>query len=120
MGEEPSVHDALESWREAEREAVRSTAQREAADLAVEAATVAEVAARTTADAAEAARTAASEAARFAAVASEAAHAVVSAARRDADAARITERDALASERAAQADHKKALDRADELYRERD
>jgi hypothetical protein len=118
VADEPSVSEALRSWREAERWAIRATAQREAAEVAVEAATLAAAAARATADSAAAAQVAADEAAQAALATAEAADLVIKATQRDNDTARVTERDALATERAAHAAHKSAVERADRGYQD--
>jgi hypothetical protein len=114
MGEEkpPSASKALDTWRTAERAAVRSTAQREAAELAVEAAELAAHAARETAEAADKASTAAR-------VAAEASQRVLEAARTDADTKRVGERQALAAEVAAHDEHRAAVERTRQRYEPR-
>lgn len=114
---EPSVADALQRWREAERNAVRSTAQREAADEAIASAELAEEAAKATAKAAAAAQVASSEAARAAAATAEAAHTVTLATRTHDEARRILESEALAAEQEAKSIHNAAQDRAFERTR---
>jgi hypothetical protein len=121
--DEPTVAEALESWRVAERAAARSTAKREAADVAFEAAKLAGLAARATADAASAAQVAATaaqvaagEAARAAQATADAADRVVLATQRDAEAAGLQEERDVADDRAARAAHEEARDRAERRY----
>jgi hypothetical protein len=113
---DPTAAEALQAWRDAERKAIRSTAQREATEEAVEAAQLAEEAARATAAAAAAAVTAATEASRAADATSEAAAKVLRATGAEADARRIVEQEALVAEEKAKAAHRDALDRAAERY----
>jgi transcription initiation factor TFIIIB Brf1 subunit/transcription initiation factor TFIIB len=119
QGREPTVSEALEIWREAERASIRGTARRESAAMATEAAERAEDAARTTAQAAAAAMVAASEASRTADATAEAATKVLAAARDDGETSRLEEERALAAEVEAKAGHKAALARAEERYRTR-
>ena len=113
---EPSAADALQAWRDAERQAIRSTAQREAAEEAVGAAELAEEAARATATAAAAAVTAATEASRAASATAEAAAKVLLAMRAEGDARRTLEQEALAAEEKAKSAHQGAVDRAAVRY----
>ena len=113
---EPTVSEALEEWREAERQAVRATAQREAADEAIAAAELAEKAARATAKASNAAQVAASEAARAAEATAEAAQKVLTATRTEGEAKRFLEQDAMDAEQEARAAHKSAWDRAERRH----
>jgi hypothetical protein len=113
---ELTAAEALQAWRDAERKAIRSTAQREAAEEAVTAAGLAEEAARATADASAAAVVAAKEASRAARATSTAAAKVLQATRVEEDALRITEEAALAAEEGARSAHRDAVDRARRRY----
>jgi hypothetical protein len=103
----------MQAWRDAERQAIRSTAQREAAEEAVGAAGLAEEAARATAAAAVAAAT---EASRAASATAEAAAKVLLAMRAEGDARRTLEQEALAAEEKAKSAHRGAVDRAAVRY----
>jgi hypothetical protein len=102
---QPSASDALEAWRTAEREAIKSTTRREAAELAIQAAQLAADAAKETADAAE-------KAARTARSASDASEMVLKAALTDAEARRDDEQRALTAESDAHEAHRVAAERA--------
>ncbi|HSM32778.1 MAG TPA: hypothetical protein VK987_01685 [Anaerolineae bacterium] len=113
---QPTAAEALQAWRDAERQAIRVTAQREAADEAMAAAALAEEAARATATAAAAAVVAANEASRAAAATSDAAAKVLQATQSEGDARRLLEQEALAAEEKARAAHRDAVDRAASRY----
>jgi hypothetical protein len=113
---QPTAAEALQAWRDAERQAIRSTAQREAADEAVAAAALAEEAARATASAAAAAVVAANEASRAATATSDAAAKVLGATQAEGDARRLIEKEALAAEEQARSAHRDAVDRATRRY----
>jgi hypothetical protein len=111
---EPTVAEALDRWRRAERTTIRATAQREAADDAVEAARLADEAARATAAAADAAMTAATEAARAARATADAAHRFLVRTEADSETAHVAEATAIEEETAAREAHHEARDRAAE------
>lgn len=107
----PSTAAALEGWREAERRTVRLTAQREAADQALEAANLAAEAARATSRASDAAVTAASEAARAANATADAADKVLRATIVEGQARRTEESEAIEAEAKARAVYQQAVER---------
>ena len=108
------VADALEAWRDAERQVARSTAQREAADMARDAAILADQAAQATAAATDAARFAAAEASTAAQATADAAHKVMLATQAHGEARRVKEAEALAAEEDAKAVHRAAVSRVQE------
>jgi hypothetical protein len=113
---EPTAAEALQTWRDAERQAIRSTAQREAADEAMAAAGLAEEAARATSQASTAAVVAAREASRAASATSAAAAKVLRAMQVEGDARRVIEKEALAVEGKARSGHRDAVERAERRY----
>jgi hypothetical protein len=112
----PTAAEALQGWRDAERQAIRATAQREAADEAMESASLAEKAARATSKASAAAVVAANEAARAASATSAAAAKVLRALQVEGDARRVIEEAALAGEEEARSAHRDAVERAERRY----
>jgi hypothetical protein len=114
---EPTAAEALDRWRQTEREVVRSTAQREAAEVALQSARLAEEAADATARAADAASHAAAEASRAATATADAARRVLAATSENLEAKRVQERDARTAEAAAKASHHDAVARASDRIR---
>lgn len=110
---EQTVEAALSTWRKAEREAIRATAQREAADEAVDAARLAQQAAAATAEASKAAQVAAAEAARAADATAQAAHKVLTSTESEIEAKRTIEHEALAAEATAKEAYGLAFQRAE-------
>jgi hypothetical protein len=115
--EQPSVAQALETWRAAERATARSTALREAAEEAAASAQLAEQAARLTSEAANAAASAAAEASRAASATATAAQKVMRATRTEVGIRREDEQDAIAAEQSAHDAHDAARERAAERHR---
>lgn len=113
---EPTAAEALEAWRAAERQSIRATAQREAADVAVEAAALADRAAHATAEASARAVQAANEASRAASATSAAAAMVLKAMQIEGDARRVMEGESLAAEEEARSAHRDAAGRAGRRY----
>lgn len=111
-GPRPTVEDALSSSRKAERETIRATAQREAIEVAIEAAALAEEAAWVTARASQAAHDAASEAAHAADAVAHAALKVREANEVEREVRQGAERDAMAAERSAKEAYRAAKERA--------
>jgi hypothetical protein len=88
---EPTAAEASQAWRDAERKAIRSTAQREATEEAT-------------------------EASRAVTATSEAAAKVLRATGAEGDARPIVEQEALVAEEQAKEAHRDAVDRAAERY----
>ena len=113
QGRKPTVAEALGDWREAERRAIRATAQREAAEVATAAAELAEEAAWATATAAQAAQEAAGQAYRAAEATAQAATKVLQAVQSEGEARRGLEHEAVEAEASAHEVYGAARERAE-------